>query len=321
MPEFGLIVHMKNKNRLNYMHFRAKMSVIGVKMSKKIEDLPPLSLQISELLDRRAADLLNLIKIKEHALKNAPAGSVRIVQRRNNVLQFYRKEEAGDYQGTYMPREDDALARRLVQKDYDQRALEKTKDELRLIRQFQNSLQKKSIDTTFAALDETRQSLVTPATLTDAQYAELWQNQPYRKKKIAGDLPQLTTDRGEIVRSKSEVIIANSLKSNNVPYRYEYPLVIEREGGGKNSASFVNEDFCEFHPDFYCLNVRTRQEYAWEHLGMIDDAEYAGRAAEKLALYSANGYFPGKNLIITMESKSAPISSQEIGRVINEYLK
>jgi hypothetical protein len=61
-------------------------------MSKKLEDLPPLSLQISELLSRRAADLLNLIKIKEHALKNAPAGSVRIVQRRNNVLQFYRKQ-------------------------------------------------------------------------------------------------------------------------------------------------------------------------------------------------------------------------------------
>ena len=54
---------------------------------------------------------------------------------------------------------------------------------------------------------------------------------------------------------------------------------------------------------------------------MMDDAEYAARAVEKLALYSANGYFPGKNLIITMESKSAPIDSLEIGRVINEYLK
>ena len=282
-------------------------------MSKRLEDLPPLSRQISELLSRRAADLENLIKIKEHALKNAPAGSVRIVQRRNNVLQFYRKEEAGDYQGTYMPREEDSLARRLVQKDYDQRAIEKAKGELRLIRQFQTSLQKKSTDTAFAALDKNRQTLVTPATLTDSQYAECWQNQPYRKKKISGDLPQLTTDRGEFVRSKSEVIIANSLKSKNVPYRYEYTLVIEREED--------IEDFCEFHPDFYCLNVRTRKEYAWEHLGMMDDADYAARAVEKLALYSANGYFPGKNLIITMESKSSPISSQEIRRVINEYLK
>lgn len=153
-------------------------------MSKKLEDLPPLSLQISELLSRRAADLLNLIKIKEHALKNAPAGSVRIVQRRNNVLQFYRKQEAGDYQGTYMPREDDVLARRLVQKDYDQRVLEKAKHELRLIENFTTTLEKNSTDTVLDSLDEKRKSLIKPATLTEAQYAELWQNQPYRKKKI-----------------------------------------------------------------------------------------------------------------------------------------
>lgn len=285
-------------------------------MSKKLEDLPPLSWQISELLSRRTADLLNLIKIKEHALKNAPAGSVRIVQRRNNVLQFYKKNEAGDYQGTYMPREDDALARRLVQKDYDQRSLEKAKQELRLIQQFQTSLQKSSTDTAFAALDKTRQTLVTPATLTDAKYAELWQKQPYRKNNKYKENQKLTTDNSELVRSKSEVIIANLLKSNNVPYRYEFSIVIEHKDSGEDS-----EDYCEFHPDFYCLNVRTRQEFVWEHFGKMDDAEYAVRAIEKLALYSANGYFPGKNLIITMESNSSQIKSDEIKRVIKEYLK
>ena len=295
-------------------------------MSKKLEDLPPLSWQISELLSRRAADLQNLIKIKEHALKNAPAGSVRIVQRRNNVLQFYKKTEAGDYQGTYMPREEDALARRLVQKDYDQRALEKAKQEFRLIQQFRTTLQKKSTDTAFAALDKNRQTLVTPATLTDEQYAEHWQNQSYRNNPKHDEHQKRTTDRGELVRSKSEVIIANALSASKVPYRYEFPLVIERgeesgKGSRETSSSFVNENFCEFHPDFYCLNARTRKEYAWEHFGMMDDADYAARAAEKLAFYSANGYFPGKNLIITMESKSAPIDSRGINRVINEYLK
>jgi len=144
-------------------------------MSKNLENLPPLSQEIFELLSRRAADLQNLIKIKEHSLKNAPAGSVRIVQRRNKVLQFYRKTEAGDYQGKYMPREEDALARRLVQKDYDERALEKARRELRLIQSFQTSLQKNSVDTVYEALDENRKSLVTPATLTNAQYAEVSQ--------------------------------------------------------------------------------------------------------------------------------------------------
>ena len=279
-------------------------------MGKKIEETPPISREITELLGKRAADLLNLIKLKEFALKNAPAGSVRIV-RRGKKLQFYKKTGAGDYQGTYMPREEDALARRLVQKDYDERVLEKAKEELRLIQRFQSSLQKNSVDTAYEALDENRKTLVKPATLTDSQYAELWQNVAYRKKKIAEGSQALATENGETVRSKSEVIIANTLRSHNVPYRYEFPLVIET----------ADEDHRDFHPDFYCLNLRTRQEFAWEHLGMMDDAEYAERAIHKLAVYSENGYFPGKNLIITMESKTSPLSSQQIRSVINEYLK
>ena len=280
-------------------------------MAKNLEDLPPLSCQISELLGRRAADLLNLIKIKEHALKNAPTGSVRIVQRRNNVLQFYRKQEAGDYQGTYIPRQNDSLAHQLVQKDYDERVFEKAVTELELIKKFQTVLKKKSVDTVIESLDENRKSLIKPATLTDLQYVARWQNQPYRKKKIEDTNQKLITDNGEFVRSKSEIIIANALKSQSVPYRYEFPIVIETE----------EEDYREFHPDFYCLNLRTRQEYAWEHFGMMDDSAYAERAVQRLALYSANGYFPGKNLIITMESKNSSVNSQEINRIINEYLK
>ena len=279
-------------------------------MGKKIEETAPASWLINEVLGRRAEDLLNLIKVKEHALKNAPEGTVRIV-RRGKKLQFYRKTEGGDYQGKYMPREEDELARRLIQKDYDERSLEKAHDELRLIQRFQTSLQKNSVDTVYAALDENRKSLVTPATLTDEQYAERWQNILYRKKRINEENQKLTTDNGETVRSKSEVIIANALRSHHIPYRYEYPIVLET----------AEEEHREFHPDFYCLNLRTRQEYAWEHFGMMDDPDYAEQAVQKLALYAANGWFPGKNLIITMESKNTPLSSPEITRIIQEFLK
>ncbi len=84
-------------------------------MGKKIEEMTPLH-QLMELLGERTNDLLDFIKNKEHALKKAPEGSVRIV-RCGKSLQFYRKSGPGDYQGKYMPREEDALARRLVQKD------------------------------------------------------------------------------------------------------------------------------------------------------------------------------------------------------------
>ena len=49
---------------------------------------------------------------------------------------------------------------------------------------------------------------------------------------------------------------------------------------------FPDYDFCHLHPDFYCLNLRTRQEFAWEHFGMMDDPDYASTTAEKLRLYA-----------------------------------
>lgn len=87
------------------------------------------------------------------------------------------------------------------------------------------------------------------------------------------------------------------------------------------APDFPDYDFCRLHPDFYCLNLRTRQEFAWEHFGMMDDPDYASRAAEKLRLYAENGFFPGKNLIITMETTKQQLSSKMLREVIKAYLK
>ena len=160
--------------------------------------------------------------------------------------------------------------------------------------------------------------LVTPLTLPDERFAKDWLATEYKKKQIPEDAPQLFTDNGEQVRSKSEVIIANSLKATGIPYRYEVPLTLNRRAEiAKTSRSLA---LCTFHPDFYCLNLRTRKEFIWEHFGMMDDAEYAARAVERLLLYQQNGYLPGKNLIITIETSRVPFSSRAAKQIIEEYL-
>ncbi|MEE3440399.1 MAG: hypothetical protein VZR07_10670, partial [Ruminococcus sp.] len=50
------------------------------------------------------------------------------------------------------------------------------------------------------------------------------------------------TQRGEIVRSKSEVIIADALYYANIPYHYEKPIKV----GDR-----------VIYPDFTVLNVKT----------------------------------------------------------------
>ena len=263
-------------------------------------------------IEARITDLEEALKAKQFAVKKNSSGLVRIV-RRGKTLLFYKRSSPSDAQGTYMPRSQEKLARTLIQNDYDQKTIPAIEAEIKELKNFLRAYKGKCSDTVYQKLPSTRQEVVTPLTLNDEQYAAAWLKVDYRRKKISEDAPQLFTDNNEQVRSKSEVIIANALKAAEVPYRYEFPLLVDR-----NAA---DADFCQLHPDFYCLNLRTRQEFAWEHFGMMDDPAYAARATEKLELYAENGFFPGKNLIITMETSAKPLSSKLLKSVIQTYLK
>jgi hypothetical protein len=121
------------------------------------------------------------------------------------------------------------------------------------------------------------------------------------------------TSRGEPVRSKSEVIIADRLAHHNVDYTYEKALILE--GVTK-------------YPDFTIEDEDTGQTYYWEHLGMMQDPEYESRWKAKLAWYRANGILPynegmGKRgiLIISQDNESGGISSQDMDDIIKKVLK
>lgn len=285
----------------------------GSGLIKKLESLSPVV--FLPQIEARITELEEVLKTKQFAVKKNPSGLVRIVRRGKSLL-FYKRSSPSDAQGTYMPRSQEKLAHTLIQNDYDKKTIPAIQAEIKELKDFIKSYKEKSCDMIYKKLASTRREVVTPLTLDDQTYAAAWLKVEYRRKKFAEDAPQLFTDNNEQVRSKSEVIIANALKAAGVPYRYEFPLLMDR-----NPEVEVDTDFCHLHPDFYCLNLRTRQEFAWEHFGMMDDPEYAARATEKLGLYAENGFFPGKNLIITMETSAKPLSSKLLKSVIQIYLK
>ena len=282
---------------------------------KKLETLPPEQFLLA--VEARITELEQAIKSKLGAVRHAPSGLVRIAIKKDQ-LQFYRRESTSDTKGKYIPRSQDVLAHSLIQNDYDLKSIPALEEEIKILKQFQKSYAAKSVERVYEKLAVPRRQIVKPVTLTDEQYAAAWLKVEYRKKKIAPEVLVLDTENGEKVRSKSEVIIANSLKAAGVPYRYEFPLLMDKNA---ETPDFPDYDFCNLHPDFYCLNLRTRQEFAWEHFGMMDDPDYAKRAAEKIQLYQENGFFPGKNLIITMETSKKPLSSKVLKGIIKEFLK
>lgn len=257
-------------------------------------------------LKARRLELHNLLNLKLKTQKNTLPGHLRIEQKNGGRrIQFYHCTSTAYPRGAYIPGSQAAIAGKLAQKDYDAKLIKQLQRQLAILEKLLK-ISESRITELYSKLCPARQRLITPVTLTDSQYIEAWQSVTWEPRAFAADSTAFFTAHGEQVRSKSEVIICETLTRCGVPYRYEYPLELKHHG--------------TFHPDFLCLNVRTRQEFFWEHFGMMDDPEYSTNAAGKLSLFAENNIFPGRNLIITMETKDCPLNPRHIEKLIKEFL-
>ncbi len=103
-----------------------------------------------------------------------------------------------------------------------------------------------------------------------------------------------STVKGDRVRSKSEVIIANLLTAYGIIYEYEKPLVYE-------NGKWIEPDFTIFQSNGKILY--------WEHLGMLGVESYDNRWLEKQDIYDK--YFSGQ-LIVTYEGATITDSTLSI---------
>lgn len=120
------------------------------------------------------------------------------------------------------------------------------------------------------------------------------------------------TARGEMVRSKSEVIIANALAAKGVDYAYERPMTIE--GVTK-------------YPDFTIEDMESGQTLYWEHCGMLHVPSYRRRWEEKLDWYKRHeiraqedGGGAEGTLIVTRDEANGSIDSARIAALITKVL-
>lgn len=281
-----------------------------------MEELSPNLL--APLIEKRLAELQNLLFTKKKSYEKAPQGRIRISQNGRHP-EYYLVTERGSLRGKYLPHSQETLARQLTQKDYDARLIKLLQKEISALQNYMKQTSKgRAIPELYDSLCPARRSLITPAILTNEQYAAHWQDISWTGRPFAPDAPYICTAHGERVRSKSEVIIADTLFRYNIPYRYEFPITLKRINPDDIRRDFSNS--ITLYPDFLCLNTRTRTEFYWEHFGLMDDPDYSNNAAGKLRLYTENGILPGRNLIITMETQSEPLSSRTIEQIITSFL-
>ena len=254
---------------------------------------------------RNWLDLLSPLELEiSQRLASAPSGTLRISRHKNKV-QYYRRSSKSEIRGTYISKAQTELITGLAQKLYDQKLLKLLHQEIQAINAYLHSCTSESLIQLYEQLTSDKQDLIMPLIETESDFRRNWENTAYSGKPFPEDYPVYLTGKEERVRSKSEVIIADALTRAGVPYRYEFPLRLKGIG--------------TIYPDFTVLNLRLRKEYYWEHFGMMDDAEYAGKAIQKLSAYLSNDYYPGEHLIITSEAKDYPVNTRHIKKIIEHY--
>lgn len=254
-------------------------------------------------LEKEKKKLETIINATVKRLEKAPKGSVRVINRRYGA-QFYLRSGSSDKNGVYLPVSKRPLGIALIQKSYDKKLLAMSEKQLDILKGFMKFYDPDALKKIYLSCPDARKKYLAPADMPDEEYKNNWQAQEYQHKHFQEDTPEHYTSKGERVRSKSEVMIADALGRSGIPYRYECALALSER---------------TIYPDFTILRVSDRKEMYWEHLEKMDDPEYCSMALGRIRLYEENGLALGTDLIITMEMSDLPINLSVIKRTIKMY--
>ncbi len=255
---------------------------------------------------RRYNELLSIKNLKETALEKAPPGKIHVSKTPYGV-QYFLRNDSSEKSGKYIRRSETSKIRKYLQKAYDEKILKlvtsETESLKKLLSKTENIVDK--VQETYSKYPQEVKELVMPIDVSDEDYAKKWIDTPYEGKAIPDYLPYFETKRKERVRSKSELNIANALADRDIPYKYECPLQLS------NGMTI--------YPDFTVLDVKRRRVTYWEHRGMMDDKEYARNSVQRLKTMMGDEIFIGEKLIITEETSTNPLGTNEINAIIKKF--
>ena len=255
-----------------------------------------------EALLNQLQEYKRILKKIERKTGKELEGNLRVSTGGGKVRLYFCK----DKKQIYIGKKQLTLAVSLAQRDYSYEVKKLLEVRVKQFEKLLTDYKEDELSAIYENLNAARKKLVTPIVQSDEKYAEQWESIYTIKKEFRSGDPEIWTERGERVRSKSEKILADKFLMKGIPYRYEAMLDLKPAG--------------PIYPDFTVLNRRTRKEFYWEHFGMMDDMEYSEKAINRIELYEKNGIFPGIGLILTFETKRNPLNMQIVDNIMKEYL-
>ena len=233
-------------------------------LSRRVEDR---SKMIENVINTRIKELTKILKDISLFLKNAPEGCLKIQQRRGKTYYYHQvfDQRTHQFNRKYISTKDYRLSEALAKKGYFLKIKPIIEKQLNALNRFSEEYSSQEIANEYDQLNEIRRALVNPIEITLQSILEHWNNEVYEMNNKHPENLRFETNNGELVRSKSELIIANALarEKEHLLYKYERPLKI-----------MINGVEQTFYPDFTILNICSGKLFYWEHSGKIDDPSY-----------------------------------------------
>ncbi len=258
---------------------------------------------IRDQLQQLNKHLLKIINTLYRRRDTYPPGYLRITRRGENHYSYY---QVVNKKKTYLPQKDEVSRRMLAQKTYEQRILRLVVRQQKLLEQFLKDFHDQEIEQIYLSESAPRQQLIQPIIPTFDQLLAAWNAASYEKNNFHEEDCMIQTECGELVRSKSEKIIADLFQRKGIAYKYEKPLTFP---SGKT-----------IYPDFTIFSKKHRQEVYWEHFGMMGTEPYSSNAISKINTYVNNGIFPGVRLFFSFEATKSALSTEMISAMVDHFL-
>lgn len=234
-----------------------------------------------QILELEILTETKLLKQSQETLAEAPPGRlfVRERKKRKSYYQIIKKKAGSRWRNIQLNiNEDTELIRKLTEKRIAEEMIQTCLGNLKVLENTLHCFRSCDTPDILASLPSKYQDAFL---LCHKQQINAWFSAPYQKAPFDAKRHIHITACGELVRSKSEVIIADALFSCGIPFHYE-----ER-------FPYPDDDGNFYYPDFTIL-LPNGLKLIWEHLGLLGEMAYCVHNAQKLHNYQRNKVFIGK---------------------------
>lgn len=241
-----------------------------------------------------------ITKLKEY-LDKLPKGQICAHRRNGKYLYCLRtKNKNGKRCEKYLSSTQNGLIKAYCESVYLRKLIPAIEKELKVLKTFERNYKPNSKYEAWNKLPQAYKQYANQIVRDNKTICHDWEYAEFEHNGFPNSAgKQYITKKGEIVRSRIELIIADMLYDLKISYRYEQRLDLPSGA---------------IYPDFTILHPETLELYYIEIFGMMDNPEYEQAAFSKIAKYAASKYY--NNLIMFFDHNNSPISTQNIKKTL-----